>query len=206
MGHACTHLSSVGQLQQTGKFWSQFQIPQKTWDWGCLILSWRCSVTTGTESHLIWRQWVWVVEGKMCWQELDVACSISSCEEQEKGQGSQPSFRLGRAAVLNPAGCGRHKKCCVLHWCCTKFRRLFAQESLPKGKLLKLLCDKGSLYIPWVLLSHIRSSCWTASCKSQNSPLQPSSVWLKLPPRKAPYLKPKGWKPKGIYIFHGNWL
>ena len=74
---------------------------------------------TDTESPFNWETvWIWMVEGKTCWQKPDVACSVSSCEEDEKGLGPQPSafhLTLGRAAALNPAGCGRQKRCCVQH-------------------------------------------------------------------------------------------
>jgi len=76
-------------------------------------------VTADTELPFNWvTVCICMVEGKTCRQKPDIACSVSSCDEDEKGQGPQASaFRvsLGRAAAFNPAGCGRHKRCCVLH-------------------------------------------------------------------------------------------
>lgn len=56
-----------------------FKSHKKLWGWGCLVLSWRCSVTTNTESCFNWETvWIWMVEGKTCWQKPDTACSVSS--------------------------------------------------------------------------------------------------------------------------------
>lgn len=79
-----------------------FKSHKKLWGWGCLVPPWRCSVTTDTEYPFKWETvWIWVVKGKMCWQKPDVACSVSSFDEDEKGQGPQPSaFHLSLCSRL----------------------------------------------------------------------------------------------------------
>lgn len=138
-----------------------------------------------------------MVEDRMCWQKPDVACSVSFWEEDERDEGPQPPSQCGevrspQASWLEACAHERHKVVCAV----LMLYQTYICSGVPsEGKLLKLLCDEGSLYIPWVSLSQIWS-CQTATCRLHSSPLQASSesgicVQLKALSRKTLSMKLK---------------